>query len=59
MLVGSLTLDEAASQPAVLSACLIVLACGAVLLVPSLGLLYSTFQQAEADEPTPHHPASD
>ncbi|MFH9553782.1 cytochrome d ubiquinol oxidase subunit II [Streptomyces sp. NBC_00377] len=53
MLVGSLTVDEAASQPAVLSACLIVLACGAVLLVPALWLLYRTFQRAEPAAPTP------
>ncbi|MDQ0785411.1 cytochrome d ubiquinol oxidase subunit II [Streptomyces sp. B3I8] len=47
MLVGSLTVDGAASQSSVLSACLIVLACGAVLLVPSLWLLYGTFQRAD------------
>ncbi|MEU6548449.1 hypothetical protein [Streptomyces sp. NPDC046859] len=45
MPVGSLTVDQAASQPAVFSACLIVLACGAVL-IPSLCLLYGTFQRA-------------
>ncbi|MFG3033749.1 cytochrome d ubiquinol oxidase subunit II [Streptomyces sp. NPDC048253] len=51
MLVGSLTVDEAASQPAVLSACLIALACGALLLVPSLWLLYRTFQRSDASAP--------
>lgn len=47
MLVGSLTVARSASQPAVLSACLIALACGALLLVPALWLLYATFQRAE------------
>jgi cytochrome d ubiquinol oxidase subunit II len=51
MLVGSLTVDQAASQPAVLSACLIALACGAVLLIPSLWLLYATFQRSEPPAP--------
>ncbi|MFF3927935.1 cytochrome d ubiquinol oxidase subunit II [Streptomyces hirsutus] len=55
MLIGSLTVDRAASQPAVLSACLIVLACGAVLLIPSLWLLYGTFQRAHtAEAPSTH-----
>ncbi|MFI1004113.1 cytochrome d ubiquinol oxidase subunit II [Streptomyces galbus] len=59
MLVGSLTVDQAASQPAVLSACLIALACGAVLLIPALWLLYGTFQRAHtADVPNPHGPTS-
>ncbi|MFF9408059.1 cytochrome d ubiquinol oxidase subunit II [Streptomyces anandii] len=53
MLVGSLTAGQAASQPAVLSACLVSLACGAVLLVPALWLLYGTFQRA--DTPKPGH----
>ncbi|MGW2100678.1 cytochrome d ubiquinol oxidase subunit II [Streptomyces olivaceoviridis] len=53
MLVGSLTVGQAASQAAVLSACLIALACGAVLLVPALWLLYGTFQRAHTDE-APH-----
>ncbi|MET8170755.1 cytochrome d ubiquinol oxidase subunit II, partial [Streptomyces sp. NPDC005329] len=52
MLVGSLTVDEAASQPAVLSACLIALACGAALLVPSLWLLYRTSQRSDASAPS-------
>ncbi|MFJ7150383.1 cytochrome ubiquinol oxidase subunit I [Streptomyces sp. NPDC100445] len=47
MLVGSLTVARSASQPAVLSACLIARACGALLLVPALWLLYATFQRAE------------
>ncbi len=55
MLIGSLTVDRAASQPAVLSACLIVLACGAALLIPSLWLLYGTFQRAHtAEAPSTH-----
>ncbi|WP_326755631.1 cytochrome d ubiquinol oxidase subunit II [Streptomyces hirsutus] len=55
MLIGSLTVDRAASQPAVLSACLIALACGAVLLIPSLWLLYGTFQRAHtAEAPSTH-----
>ncbi|MEV8068881.1 cytochrome d ubiquinol oxidase subunit II [Streptomyces sp. NPDC004684] len=56
MLVGSLTAAQAASQPAVLFACLISLACGAVLLVPALWLLYATFQRADASKPG-HRPA--
>ncbi|MFF8595882.1 cytochrome d ubiquinol oxidase subunit II [Streptomyces sp. NPDC015220] len=51
MLVRSLTVTQAASQPAVLSACLICLACGAVLLIPALWLLYSTFQRADTSQP--------
>ncbi len=50
MLVGSLTVDQAASRPSVLTACLSALACGAVVLVPALWLLYSTFQQASTTE---------
>ncbi|MFF7971595.1 cytochrome d ubiquinol oxidase subunit II [Streptomyces sp. NPDC007905] len=56
MLAGSLTADQAASQPAELSACLISLACGAVLLVPALWLLYGTFQRADTSPPR-HRPA--
>lgn len=55
MLVGSLSVDRAASQPAVLSACLIALACGAVLLDPALWLLYGTFQRAHSDEARQTH----
>ncbi|MEU9445724.1 cytochrome d ubiquinol oxidase subunit II [Streptomyces sp. NPDC048304] len=55
MLVGSLTVGQAASQPSVLSACLISLACGAVLLIPALWLLYGTFQRAHASQPR-HRP---
>ncbi|WP_217141577.1 cytochrome d ubiquinol oxidase subunit II [Streptomyces sp. AC627_RSS907] len=55
MLVGSLTVTEAASHPAVLSACLISLAVGALILVPALWLLYATFQRA--DSPDPRHRA--
>ncbi|MBY8343528.1 cytochrome d ubiquinol oxidase subunit II [Streptomyces spinosirectus] len=56
MLVGSLTASQSASQPPVLSACLISLACGAALLIPSLWLLYATFQRANTSEPE-HPPA--
>ncbi|MFD4528305.1 cytochrome d ubiquinol oxidase subunit II [Streptomyces sp. NPDC058470] len=45
MLVGSTTVGQAASHRGVLAACLIALAVGAVLLVPSLWLLYATFQR--------------
>ncbi|WP_258053521.1 cytochrome d ubiquinol oxidase subunit II [Streptomyces sp. Ru72] len=55
MLVGSLTVDQAASQPAVLSACLIALACGAVLLIPALWLLYGTFQRAHTGDASNMH----
>ncbi|MEU9214546.1 cytochrome d ubiquinol oxidase subunit II [Streptomyces sp. NPDC048415] len=59
MLVGSTTVDQAASQPAVLSACLIVLAAGAVVLVPALWLLYATFQRADTAEQPRRSPTSD
>jgi cytochrome d ubiquinol oxidase subunit II len=55
MLVGSLTVDQAASQAAVLSACLIALACGAALLIPSLWLLYGTFQRAHTTDASNTH----
>ncbi|MFJ9967970.1 cytochrome d ubiquinol oxidase subunit II [Streptomyces avermitilis] len=45
MLVGTTTVDQAASGSSVLSACLVVLAVGAVLLMPSLWLLYATSQR--------------
>lgn len=50
MLVGSLTVDHAASQAAVLCACLLALACGAVLLIPAPWPLYGTFQRAHTDD---------
>jgi cytochrome d ubiquinol oxidase subunit II len=50
MLVGSLTAPQAASHPSVLSPCLISLACGAALLLPSLWLLYGTFQRTNTSE---------
>ncbi|MEU7426343.1 cytochrome d ubiquinol oxidase subunit II [Streptomyces sp. NPDC040750] len=56
MLVGSLTVTQTASQPAVLSACLISLACGALLLVPALWLLYGTFQRAQTPQPDHRRP---
>ncbi|MER6848837.1 cytochrome d ubiquinol oxidase subunit II [Streptomyces flaveolus] len=61
MLVGGTTVAQAASDGAVLSACLIALAVGAVLLVPSLWLLYATFQRrtpAEPPEARPQTPGS-
>ncbi|MGV9250429.1 cytochrome d ubiquinol oxidase subunit II [Streptomyces sp. NPDC003697] len=51
MLVGSLTVQQAAARPAVLWACLISLAVGAVLLVPSLWLLYGFQRSAVTDSP--------
>ncbi|MEU7407621.1 cytochrome d ubiquinol oxidase subunit II, partial [Streptomyces sp. NPDC044948] len=56
MLVGGISVGQAASDPAVLTACLVVLAVGALLLVPSLWLLYATFQRrppaSVSDSPT-------
>jgi hypothetical protein len=40
----------AAAHPTVLSACLTSLACGAALLLPSLWLLYGTFQRTNTSE---------
>ncbi|MEV0695412.1 cytochrome d ubiquinol oxidase subunit II [Streptomyces sp. NPDC050388] len=50
LLVGSTTVTEAAASASVLSAVLVALGVGAVVLVPSLWLLYSTFQRAAADQ---------
>ncbi|WP_030902067.1 cytochrome d ubiquinol oxidase subunit II [Streptomyces sp. NRRL F-5126] len=47
MLVPSTTVSDAASTDAVLAACLISLAVGFLLLVPSLWLLYATFQREQ------------
>ncbi|WP_309141972.1 cytochrome d ubiquinol oxidase subunit II [Streptomyces griseicoloratus] len=61
MLVGGTTVDQAASDAAVLSACLIVLAVGAALLAPSLWLLYATFQRrtpATPPDARPQRPGS-
>ncbi|MBL3664657.1 cytochrome d ubiquinol oxidase subunit II [Streptomyces sp. M2CJ-2] len=52
LLVGSTTVTEAAANASVLSAVLVVLGVGAVVLVPSLWLLYSTFQRGTADQHT-------
>ncbi|MFC5671444.1 cytochrome d ubiquinol oxidase subunit II [Streptomyces incanus] len=50
LLVGSTTVTEAAASASVLSAVLVVLGVGAVVLVPSLWLLYATFQRGAADQ---------
>ncbi|WP_371667548.1 cytochrome d ubiquinol oxidase subunit II [Streptomyces sp. NBC_00289] len=51
MLVGGTTVSEAAATPAVLSAILVSLGFGAVVLIPSLWLLYTTFQRATPEQP--------
>ncbi|MGW0221995.1 cytochrome d ubiquinol oxidase subunit II [Streptomyces tendae] len=58
MLVGGTTVGQAASDDAVLTACLVVLAVGAVLLVPSLWLLYATFQRRTPDTGPGSSPSS-
>ncbi|MET7497798.1 cytochrome d ubiquinol oxidase subunit II [Streptomyces sp900116325] len=58
MLVGSTTVYQAAADEAVLTACLIALAIGAVLLIPSLWLLYATFQRRTPAAPHARPPAS-
>ncbi|MEU6527319.1 cytochrome d ubiquinol oxidase subunit II [Streptomyces sp. NPDC046924] len=50
LLVGSTTVTEAAASASVLSAVLGALGVGAVVLVPSLWLLYATFQRGAADQ---------
>ncbi|POX37164.1 cytochrome D ubiquinol oxidase subunit II [Streptomyces sp. Ru73] len=45
MLVPDVTVADAAAQPSVLTACLVSLAVGALLLVPSLWWLYAVFQR--------------
>ncbi|MFF9125358.1 cytochrome d ubiquinol oxidase subunit II [Streptomyces sp. NPDC014889] len=50
MLVGGTTVRQAAAHPSVLTAVLVSLGVGAVLLVPSLWLLYATFQRASAGQ---------
>lgn len=62
MLTGEITIDEAAAHPATLDAVLISLTVGALLLVPSLILLFVMFQrtppaQSEIDDVTPQLPA--
>ena len=51
MLVGGTSVTDAASLPSVLRAILIALAVGAVLLVPSLWMLYATFQRPGQQQP--------
>ncbi|MFJ1654855.1 cytochrome d ubiquinol oxidase subunit II [Streptomyces sp. NPDC088337] len=48
MLVGTTTVAQAAANSSVLTAVLVSLGVGAVLLVPSLWLLYATFQRGPA-----------
>ncbi|MFB7456311.1 cytochrome d ubiquinol oxidase subunit II [Streptomyces sp. NPDC056188] len=48
MLVGTTTVTQAAANSSVLTAVLVSLGVGAVLLVPSLWLLYATFQRGPA-----------
>jgi cytochrome d ubiquinol oxidase subunit II len=48
MLHPGTTVADAASLPSVLVACLVSLAVGALLLIPSLWLLYATFQRPAA-----------
>ncbi|MBT2421876.1 cytochrome d ubiquinol oxidase subunit II [Streptomyces sp. ISL-22] len=50
MLVPDVTVAEAASHDSVLAACLISLAVGAVLLIPSLWWLYANFQRRRAPQ---------
>ncbi|MGW5968542.1 cytochrome d ubiquinol oxidase subunit II [Streptomyces sp. NPDC055186] len=50
LLVGSTTVTEAAASASVLSAVLGALGVGAVVLVPSLWLLYATFQRGAAGQ---------
>ncbi|MFJ8143130.1 cytochrome d ubiquinol oxidase subunit II [Streptomyces sp. NPDC096013] len=55
LLVGSTTVSQAAANTSVLSAVLWVLGVGALLLVPSLWLLYATFQRGTSDEHSASH----
>ncbi|MER7394844.1 cytochrome d ubiquinol oxidase subunit II [Streptomyces sp. NPDC000151] len=55
VLVPDVTVAGAAAQPSVLTACLICLAVGAVLLVPSLWWLYAIFQRAAPAAPERAH----
>ncbi|MBO4252822.1 cytochrome d ubiquinol oxidase subunit II [Streptomyces griseorubiginosus] len=50
LLVGSTTVTEAAANSSVLSAVLVALGVGALVLVPSLWLLYATFQRETPDQ---------
>ncbi|MET8244496.1 cytochrome d ubiquinol oxidase subunit II [Streptomyces sp. NPDC005202] len=51
MLVGGTTVTQAAATGSVLSAILVALGVGAVVLVPSLWLLYATFQRGTPEQP--------
>ncbi|GAB2865004.1 cytochrome d ubiquinol oxidase subunit II [Actinocorallia aurea] len=51
-LLPGLTVAQAAATPAALTASLVALGCGALLLLPSLWWLYTTFQQPPAPHPT-------
>lgn len=53
LLVGSLTVGQAAAAPATLSALLITLGAGSMFLLPSLGLLFWIARQPHSIEPTP------
>ncbi|MFH8935373.1 cytochrome d ubiquinol oxidase subunit II [Streptomyces griseosporeus] len=53
LLVGSTTVTEAAATAPVLSAVLVAPGAGALVLVPSLWLLYATFQRGAADQQSP------
>ncbi len=57
LLEPDVTVSDAASTRSVLSACLICLAVGAVLLVPSLWWLYHVFQQGPEDGRAAEGPA--
>ncbi|MEU0946200.1 cytochrome d ubiquinol oxidase subunit II [Streptomyces canus] len=50
LLVGGTTVTAAAANSSVLSAILLVLGVGALMLVPSLWLLYATFQRETTDQ---------
>jgi cytochrome d ubiquinol oxidase subunit II len=52
MLQGSLTIEDAAADRAVLTATLASLAVGAILLIPSLLYLFHLFQRERRTEPT-------
>ncbi len=52
VLGSRLTIAQAASEPAVLKATLISLSIGAVLLIPSLALLYTLFQRSDPKHKT-------
>jgi cytochrome d ubiquinol oxidase subunit II len=49
VLSSKLTITQAASEPAVLKATLLSLGIGAIVLIPSLGWLYTLFQRGDGD----------